>query len=61
MEDQAVVALLFVIGGLGVVAGLVCPKCTVELSLGSLMLFAVIRSMIEDAVGRSRSRRDEDA
>lgn len=40
-ESTALTTLMLVVGGLGVALGIVRPQCTVELSIGLLLLFFV--------------------
>jgi hypothetical protein len=42
-DDQVVKLVFIVVGGLGVVVGIANPKCSVELSLGLVLLFFVVK------------------
>lgn len=48
VDDAVAKSVFFVVGSLGVIAGIVSPKCSLELSLGLLTLFFVARWSLSD-------------
>ena len=65
-EQHTAALALLVVGVLGIVVGVVRPDRTVELSLGLLIVFFVVRTMIVEArraheAARSLRRRGRDS
>jgi hypothetical protein len=53
-EERLVHAVLLAVGGLGVVLGLVSPKCTTEMALGSLMVLSVAHAKARELLEERR-------
>jgi hypothetical protein len=56
-EERFLKVVLFVVGMLGVIAGIAIPNCTVELSLGLLLLLILARWTVSDALRMRGLRR----